>query len=563
MKCQLDDETLYELADGRLSGPERDSVNHHLSACHACQERLQEFKQLIAMLSAAGDDPSPEEAEALWQDIVSALDTSDSTNIAHRLAGAVFARKVETASALVEKHLSRIANLAPEDEGGAALLHYFAQWLNMGFAFRGTETGCSHLDLLRSTLRRFPRRPRPAQPILECAHLTMIEGTLDLYDERYDGAIAAFEFVVAVRAQIGDDRLVTLACAALSKAHCRRAEYAPARLWIDRAIRLARKLRLTKVAALFETKRAWILFQTRRGSEARHRLEDARRALEPIGDYQTLADISAGLGRIARRRGEYGTSRSCYERSLYEYSHVDAGHTNRARALVNLAMVERLVACRMVASGASASAVDETRHTARTLLDEARRIYSTHRDYRGRGAVLLVEAWLHLDTGKLDQAAQAAATAYELGVENKDILLQARARVQQCRVAYASAEGMGCGGDASAHLERAHSLACQAVELADRTEDLRLRAASRIWLGMALVSPYFGRRKAMAVYKQAKKNLDPETRDYLREELDRLKRKLKQASNAEDERTRTEREETSHGEHARQSSDISSRFTRA
>ena len=43
MKCQLDDETLYELTDGRLSGPERDSVNHHLSACHACQERLQEF----------------------------------------------------------------------------------------------------------------------------------------------------------------------------------------------------------------------------------------------------------------------------------------------------------------------------------------------------------------------------------------------------------------------------------------------------------------------------------------------------------------------------------------
>ena len=144
---------------------------------------------------------------------------------------------------------------------------------------------------------------------------------------------------------------------------------------------------------------------------------------------------------------------------------------------------------------------------------------------RGRGSVHLVRAFLHLANGHHGLAAHEAQNAYNVGHGNKDRILMARARIQQCRILNGWQHSTD-DGHAAPYVkpERANSFSKEALEHTRRTQHRRLMAAALIWRGITLSHSYFGgpSRESASCLAAAKRRLHPETRDYLWDELGML-----------------------------------------
>jgi tetratricopeptide (TPR) repeat protein len=553
MNCsEINEYLLSEYVKGTtLAKDETLRIEQHLLECSACQKDESELRSLFAEIATlpTGEEPQRD----LWPAIAAWIAEQD--EFLTPLAEALALRQVDIARTLIFKHFDTIVELDPLRKYAAAILGHFTQWMEMsGLANRELMPFPSYLDLVRTSLARFPRPPRPFLRLADCAHLHMIEGFVAIHAEEYDAAISHFSWVLSasVQHELGDRDLVAVASGAAARAHARKGTYEDALPYAENGIAIALESNRKELAAAISVVNAWIMFQLKKSAEAIAILLQAESVLLETDDYLTLANIKAALGRIFRRDGKYIEALAFYTKAvdLYKRCDSEAQHPNLARVLVNMALLERLIAQRIEKSSNQVSQgtnnENETenkergpqglREAAVEHLAQARIIYERVQDFRGRGSVLLVSALLHFDCGDLDGAGSELLEAYTLGKEKADHILMARARIQQSMVENARAEARS-GDEAipASHAESARSLAEDAVMLSEKTQNPRLKAHSYIWCGIALLDAYMlDSERARQCYEKADELLKPEPgRDLVWDDLQALKGKLVRAGHTD------------------------------
>jgi tetratricopeptide (TPR) repeat protein len=271
--------------------------------------------------------------------------------------------------------------------------------------------------------------------------------------------------------------------------------------------RLALEFGYAPMAAIVEVLESWLAFQKGKLNEAVRLLQEAESALSATDDFVTRGNIQSAYGRIARRQGRHEAALEYFHRAIAEYQRRDPQHLHLARSLVNIAVVERLIALRrqqdtdrasarrradsnettLEASRARRTEIERLRADARTQLAAALEIYAGHGQHRGIGTVYINSGLLHLDGGDLESAVIDAATAFSQGEERRDFILLARARLLQCTIENARLEEQ-IGEDPAHHAQLALSFARDAVEYAKQTQNSRLLARAFVWQGLTLAA---------------------------------------------------------------------------
>jgi tetratricopeptide (TPR) repeat protein len=537
-----------------LSEQQTRQIEQHLLECSICRKEEEELRSLLADIAAL---PTTEEPQRdLWPAIAARIAEPD--QFLKSLAEALALRRVELATTLIFKNFDGIVELEPSHKNAAPILGYFTQWMEMsGSAHRELMPYSSYLALVKACLARFPRPPRPFQRLLDCVHLHMIEGFLAMHAEEYDDAIRNFSWILcpSVQRDVGNGDLVAVAAGALAKAYTRKGAYKDALPYAEAAIVIALQSNRKELAAAIGVIKAWILFQLKKPTLAIQLLQQSESVLLETDDHLALGNIRAAFGRVLRRDGEYLKALRFYGTAIDQYERCDPErqHPNLARALVNMAFLQRLYAKRINTGTNNAfphpdnekdagtshnrdrGSVQQLRQMAFKHLAQAGKIYDRLQDYRGRGSVLLISAFLHFDNGDLEGVASKLTEAYTLGSEKGDNILMARTRIQQCMLENAKADAtLGDDATRGSNAAAARSFAEEAVTLSEKTQNTRLLAHSYIWYGIVFLNKYApDSNRARQCYENAAKLLHPAAgRDLVWDDLQELKKMLESAGHA-------------------------------
>lgn len=521
MTCTyVDERRLFELAEGQLTGLTRDVVAAHVSTCRQCRDTVGQYHE-IGLALRIGVAPPKRDTYDPWAPVRGSLVAADPLVFA--LADAIVLRSGLSTRSLVSKHLGQLASLAPGQPNAAIVLGYFAAWLTelgLGHLSRKRDES-SYIDLVESVLRPFRQAPRGHWTAAECLHVELATAMVALHAEDYTQAIVHLKSALVLSPHVGDTVLAAVINGAASRAYARLGKYQSALKYARRGIDIAYANGFQELAAAHEVRKAWVLFQRLgpRSREAWRLFEKANDVLEGAEDCVALGNITAAKAKMFAHRGKYLQAIKLYESAVGRYGECDADHPNLARALVNQAQASIQAVRRQSRVGQISRKHREFEalfDTASKNLDRANAIYQRNSHFRGRGSVLLVRAFWHLTTGQLDAAAESAKQAFELGRTAMDRILKARARIQQCRIAL----DMSVTGGDNVYLEDARHYAEEAVELVNGTQHRRLRAVSRVCLGLTLVHPHCGARaEAEQLLSEARLCLRKGTDDYISDEL--------------------------------------------
>jgi tetratricopeptide (TPR) repeat protein len=452
-------------------------------------------------------------------------------------------RRIERGFECLEAHRETVDSASPDLVGGAVLLGYLAQWVDMGYPRR---------DRLKKILMRFSNLPREQLPLLEFVHLQMAEGQVAMSQEDFAAAIRRFQNVVALQEEIQDKQIISIAYFWTGRCLRRQGRYDDALGYVAKARELALQLGYPQMAAVMRVLEGWIAFQEGQPDEAAKILGEAESALSETDDYVTLGNISSAYGRISRRLGNYDQALVRFGQAIELYRKRDPYNRNLARSYVNIAFVKRLLALQLrekldldaarlrrkksgegLAKGARKTQdrekLSRLRAEAFEHLVQAREIYNRYDDHRGNGNVSITYGYLYLDEGELQRAAEVGATAFSLGGEKKDSVLKSRARILQSAAECVKFEEQveeGSSGTSSTQL--ACEYAREAVAFALNTQNRRLIAKAHIALGLALCLDYSGDfEAARKCADDAAALLNPASHDYVHRELQELRKKLR------------------------------------
>jgi tetratricopeptide (TPR) repeat protein len=450
-------------------------------------------------------------------------------------------RRIEQGFGRLQR-IRRVIDDLQAEPGAGVLAGLVAQWVDAGF---------DGPSLLRSILDRFPAGTRAALPLLDYLHLRMVEGALAMSVEDYAGAIAHFQLVRTFESEVEDGELLAIANFWTGRCHRKAGQYDEALRYTEHGELLALAQGYVQMAAIMQATRSWLAFQKGKLDEALTILRRAEEALNRTDDFLSRGNIYSAYGRIARRQGKYERAVGAFEQAIAEYRTAGGGQLLLARALLNLAFVERLLALqshkdvdRMIASrrGSREGAVeaqelakdrrlciDEMRSRSRNHLAEAFEIYTRRQNHRGIAGVQINRGFLYLDAGDLERAALEAAAAFAHGNEKSDYIVMARARTLQCIVENAAMDEQV--GDAALHHDAAEMFAREALACAGHTQNRRLLARAYVWQGITFAAaPSHDLERARRCCEEAMALLHAEggERKYVWEDLETLKSKVLQ-----------------------------------
>jgi tetratricopeptide (TPR) repeat protein len=454
-------------------------------------------------------------------------------------------RRIDSGLRCLTAHKELVESCELQQKNAAALLGYFAQWVDLGFSGRG---------LLKHLLSRSSSVCPETLSLRDYAHLSLANGLVAMSEEEFGKAINCFEVVLALEEEISDKQMISIANFWMGRCLRRQGRYDDALAYVARARQLALHLKYPKMAAVMQVLEGWIAFQKGQSEEAARILGEAEEVLADTDDYVTLGNISSAYGRIARRQGNYEQALSKFQKAIEQYNKRDPYNRSLARSFVNIAFVKRLLALQLgdKIDSQAAKFRKKRQHTTKSgllpkpqgreqltrlrqdafeHLDKAHEIYDRYDDHRGNGNVHVTRGYLNLDNGELDRAAAEGATAFRLGDQKKDSILKARARMLQSAVERAKFEEQIEEGSS---LVPSSQLACEfareAQESSKHTQNRRLKAKADIALGLALC---LGFPEDLEVAQQcadrAAALLKPAHQDYVWRELQDLKRKLRGA----------------------------------
>lgn len=414
------------------------------------------------------------------------------------------ARDVSGGFEVLNAHRETLFALDPEQPGAAALVGSVAQWVDIGYG---------EPELIARLLERFPEAARRRLPVGEFLRLRMAEGLLALLGDHPDEALRHFDLVISLQEAIEDKEVVAIAHFWNARCHRKKGEYDEALKRSSAGRELAESLGYEKMAAVMRVLESWMHFQKGQRREAARILSRAESVLRHTDDDITLGNIYSAHGRMVRRQGDYAEALKYFTRAIEHFRKRNPQHRNLARSLANIAYVQRLVALQISrqmdleverrrksnarVDGKSRGKEKSTtsryrdeyerhRNEAFTNLEQAERIYRHHHHHHGIGSVLENRGLLYFDSGDLENADAQATQAYEVGREENDSILMARARLLQCEVANARLEEEIEGWE---HAHAARDYAREAVESAKHTQNLHLLARAYIWRGLTACYP--------------------------------------------------------------------------
>jgi tetratricopeptide (TPR) repeat protein len=451
-------------------------------------------------------------------------------------------RRMECGMSALAAHSAVLHGLDPAEPSAGILLGLIAQWVDAGFA--GPE-------LVRELLTRFPPWRRAELPLLDYLHVRLAEGMVAMAGEDFALAVQHFRFVQSLEGEMNDGELLAICNFWTARCLRRTGRYDDALAFTVKGKRLALDSGYAPMAAIMQVQESWLAFQKGKLNEAVRLLQEAETALSATDDFVTRGNIQSAYGRIARRQARHDAALEYFHRAIAEYQRRDPQHLHLARSLVNIAVVERLMALRqqkdidqatarrradsmekaVEVSRAARAGIERLRELARTHLAAALEIYTSHGQHRGIGTVYINAGLLHLDGGDLESAVADAARALGQGEERQDHLLLSRARLLQCAVEYTRLEEQI--GEDPAHLARlAREFAHDAVEYARQTQNSRLLARASVWQGLTLAAePDADLEAARRSCQQAMALLQPEGVEGQRgwDDLETLKNRVLQA----------------------------------
>ena len=413
------------------------------------------------------------------------------------------------------------------------LLCYIAQWVDAGWR---------DIDVVQDGLGGFPKGRRVRLRLLDYAYVLMAEGMIWVAEENVERALANFNLVLSLRAEILDPLVLALAHFWSSRCNRKSGEYDNALNHAAEGYRYAVEAGMEPMAAAMRVAESWLLFQKGRLKDALKLLGEADAVLRETDDFITRGNIQSSYGRMYRREGRYDLALRHFSQAIEVYGKRDPLHRNLARSLANMGYVERLIALqlrkRIDADAAQRKRsepdvrrdYESMRAQALAHLDRAGEIYRIHSNHRGAGTVCVNRGHLHLDSGDLQKADEEARQAYKLGEEKNDYILMARARLLECMVENTKLEEEIEDPAWVAHL--ALEAAREAVELARRTENRRLLSRALIWHGLTICSTSPGSMDAARdLSEQAGALLKNEVQDHIWEDLQILKTKVVRGGN--------------------------------
>jgi tetratricopeptide (TPR) repeat protein len=286
-----------------------------------------------------------------------------------------------------------------------------------------------------------------------------------------------------------------------------------------------------------------ILFEKGDSPQALKKLRAAESILIKTDDYSTLGNIQSTYGRILEREARYGQAIEHYSDAIDHFRKGESMQGNVARAIVDMSFTRIHVArhFRRNIEVSRDSPLKERQHRPDRVvlvkelsnsyavihedLKKAEEIYRQCPHARGISRVHLCRAYLHLDTGELDTAAEDAKKGYAAAEPKQDFILMASARNMQCMVenAHVDEEVEGWAD----HAVSAQDYARDAVELAEQTQDRRLLATVYTWYGLTMSNAFFGDKEgARKAMEKVATYLEPGARDYLWGDFQTLRRRL-------------------------------------
>jgi tetratricopeptide (TPR) repeat protein len=451
----------------------------------------------------------------------------------------LIARQVSEGFSLLNANQDLFCSLDAGQHNAARLLGYVSQWVDVGY---------HEEDLIQRLLDRFPKAARSKLSISDYLHLRLAEGTLAMSHDRPDEALFHFDLVLSMQDEFEDKELVAIAHFWKARCHRRKGEYDDALKISIVARDLALKLGWSQMAAVMRVLESWILFQKGHRREATRVLDHAEAVMRDTDDHITLGNIYSAHGRMIRRQGRYNDALKYFSKAIGHYQKLSLQHRNLARSLANIAYVQRLVARQLAkqidaeaarrrksAGSASGSgkktnhraAYEQMRSQAFANLDQAEKIYQHHEHHHGLGSVAENRAFLCLDNGDVDDAAAHAAAAYNIGKQEHDSILMARARLLQCMIENTRIEEEIEGTASWEHAQSARDYARDALEAAKHTQNHRLIARAYIWRGLTSCNQFFNDLEdAKACCDAASSFLKSVDYDDLGEELHLLKQRV-------------------------------------
>ena len=464
-------------------------------------------------------------------------------SLLHELKSFVASREVGRATALLEEQAHLFSGLQWSQKNAASFVGYVAQWVDIGYR---------EPELLAELLGRFPKEARARLPLSDYLQLRMAEGLLALLHDEPDEALFHFDLVLALQEEIEDKELIAIAQFWNARCHRKKGEYDEALKHAGLGRELASALGFPRMAAVMRVLESWLLFQKGHRREAARLLDQAEQVLCQTDDDITLGNIYSARGRMIRRQGRYNEALQCFAKAIDHMQRRNPQHRNLARSLANIAYVQRLLAldmskqidaesARQRKSGSLSPASRNTRKQrqletyerlraeAFANLEQAEKIYRHHQHHHGTGSIYENRGLLYFDIGDLDNAAAEAAKAYEVGKEENDSILMARARLLQCTIENARLEEEieGSGAQSWDHAQAARDYAREAVEAAKHTQNHRLIARAYVWRGLTSCNAYFNDvEEAKHCADTASSYLRAVDFDDLSEELQMLKQKI-------------------------------------
>ncbi len=354
-------------------------------------------------------------------------------------------RQVSGGITLLNEHVRLFTTLDFTQRNAAQFVGCVAQWVDIGYG---------EPELIAQLLGRFPKNKRGQLPVADYLQLRMAEGLLALLRDHPDVALGHFGLVLSMQEEIEDKEVVAIAHFWNARCHRKKGQYDEALMRCRAGCDLAQSLGFSKMAAVMRVLESWLQFQKGHYREATSILNQAEAVLRHTDDDITLGNIYSAHGRMIRRQGRYTEALKLFSRAAEHFQKRNPKHRNLARTLINIAYVQRLVAVQIsqqidaererrragnpVASrGRKQSQLqqhDGLRSSAFANLDQAEKIYRHHNHHHGIGSIYENRGLLYFDGGDLDNAGAQAEQAYDVGKQENDPILMARARLLQCEM---------------------------------------------------------------------------------------------------------------------------------
>jgi tetratricopeptide (TPR) repeat protein len=421
-------------------------------------------------------------------------------------------RRVPQALATVDDLIEQLETIPLTEKGFHALVAYCAWSID----FYGP-----HLVPVEKALERAQQISAWNLTLCDLAFLNTAEGLVKFHRDEYRKAEAFFAQVYEDSRRGGYIELTTVSRYYQGRVSWKQGDYNQALEHIREAKAFDQGSNNHSRVASMELDEGWLLFLTGKVSEAKQVLDHAKSLLQNsrLDNPIDLGNILSFQGRLYREERQYEKALECSNEAIVAYGEHDPGHRNVARCHINNGFVYRLLARDLdrkrvppALRTKTEEQVNALRQKAFEELAQADEIFrfDEKRNARRLGKLHSIRALLFLDLCEFDTAEAEACLAFTLAESKNDKLVMADARIIQSTLALEGGKG--------SNARKAFEFAQQGIELAEQTQDRRLRARAYIRQGLALLEfPYDDALGARACYQEAQTYLVPEDKDYLRD----------------------------------------------